>query len=118
MDKACEGKNCTTTTGIGHSVECLFDHFMAYTQYLQEDAATQTKLRKAYFDGYEAGVGDWIPVENQLPDECSLVIVRVDRYGYYPNYLSTSTRQNGRWTKEEGNWQRISHWKPMPLMLA
>lgn len=114
MSMKCQGKNCTSSDGRNHSVECLFEHFIAYTHGHKEDAVTLEKLKKAYFDGYEAGCGDWIAVEDQLPEEGKLVTVYVDRYGYYQNYFSQSSRQNGVWTKEQGMWQRISHWMPLP----
>ena len=114
MEQKCQGENCNSTDGRNHSVECLFEHFMAYTSAHKETPDVQAKLKKAYFDGHEAGAGEWIKVEDQLPDECKLVTVYVDRYGYYPNYFSQSSRQDGAWTKEQGTWQRISHWRPLP----
>lgn len=115
MNQECKGPNCKAVNGVNHSVECLFEHFLGYTQACTETKTTRDKLKKAYFDGYEAGAGDWIPVENQLPREYQVVIVYVDRFGYYPNYLSVSSQQKGIWMSEQGTWKRVSHWRPMPL---
>jgi len=55
MNEICAGKNCRAKEGRNHSIECLFEHFMAYTGGHKESIAIQTMLEKAYFDGYEAG---------------------------------------------------------------
>jgi hypothetical protein len=47
----CNGANCKSVDGFNHSVECLFEHFLAYTGF--DDCE---KLKKAYTDGYEAGM--------------------------------------------------------------
>ena len=63
MTTKCQGENCTSTDGHNHSTECLFDHFTAYTQAQREHPEVQAKLKKAYFDGYEAGLAHTPPVQ-------------------------------------------------------
>ena len=63
MTTKCQGENCTSTDGHNHSTECLFDHFTAYTQAQRENPEVQAKLKKAYFDGDEAGVAHTPPVQ-------------------------------------------------------
>lgn len=53
MADKCKGKNCNSTDGSNHSIECLYEHFLAYTGFDRSDQ----KIRKAYFDGYDAGIG-------------------------------------------------------------
>lgn len=52
----CQGENCTSTDGNNHSVECLFEHFLSYMNAWGVDPDIMGKLKKAYFDGYEAGL--------------------------------------------------------------
>jgi len=56
----------------------------------------------------------WISVDDGLPDEKRKVIVYVNRLNYYPNYISTSFRQDGTWREESGNYHNITHWQPLP----
>lgn len=51
----CKGENCSSAKENEHSVECLFEHFMCYTGGYNETDDVQEKLKKAYFDGFEAG---------------------------------------------------------------
>jgi hypothetical protein len=62
----------------------------------------------------ENEAGKWISVNDRLPDEKRKVIVYVDRLNYYPNYISTSFRQDGTWREESGNYHNITHWQPLP----
>lgn len=59
-------------------------------------------------------MSEWIKCSERLPEPNKNVIIWVDRYGYYPNYMDVSFIQDGVWTKHDGTWQRISHWQPMP----
>ena len=59
-------------------------------------------------------MSEWIKVEDSLPKDNQKVIVWIDRYNYYPDYMDVSHRQDGAWTKHDGAWQRISHWMPLP----
>ena len=59
-------------------------------------------------------MSEWVRVEDGLPEECKKVIVWIDRYNYYPDYMDMSSRQNGVWTSHDGAWQRISHWQYLP----
>ena len=54
MTDKCAGENCTSIDGFNHSVECLFEHFTAYTGAHRESVDVLGKIKKAYFDGYEA----------------------------------------------------------------
>ena len=69
MTTKCQGENCTSTDGHNHSTECLFDHFTAYTQAQREHPEVQAKLKKAYFDGYEAGLAHTPPVQAEPVQE-------------------------------------------------
>ena len=53
--KNCKGENCENAPVSQHSKECLFEHFLCYTGSHQECAEILEKLKKAYFDGLEAG---------------------------------------------------------------
>jgi len=55
-DLKCKGENCGTTNGRNHSVECLFEHFMCYTGGHKQPSDIRIMLKKAYFDGHEAGL--------------------------------------------------------------
>ena len=57
---------------------------------------------------------EWINVKDKLPKERRLVIVCVSRHNYYPDYISTSTRQDGVWTSDNGLTREITHWMPLP----
>ena len=54
MTDKCTGENCTSIDGFNHSLECLFEHFTAYTGAHREPIDVLRKIKKAYFDGYEA----------------------------------------------------------------
>ena len=54
MTDKCNGENCTSIDGFNHSVECLFEHFTAYTGAHRDPIDVLRKIKKAYFDGYEA----------------------------------------------------------------
>lgn len=56
----------------------------------------------------------WIKVSYQLPPDNKKVIVWVDRFGYYPDYIDCAHRQDGKWNQHEGIYQSITHWHPMP----
>jgi hypothetical protein len=50
--------NCTGCQSSGatpHTPECLFAHFLAYTNYQQLSWATQQLLKTAYMDGMREG---------------------------------------------------------------
>lgn len=51
----CQGVNCAAGPQDKHSDECLFEHFLTYTQFSDLSVDIVVKLRKAYFDGLEAG---------------------------------------------------------------
>jgi len=53
--KFCQGKNCTAINDMEHSPECLFEHFMSYTDYCSQPDTVRTMLQHAYMDGYIAG---------------------------------------------------------------
>ncbi len=55
MNQQCKGQNCTATNGVGHSPECLFEHFLSYTGYWSQPEDIRALLKQAYFDGIDAG---------------------------------------------------------------
>lgn len=68
MDTRCKGENCTSTDGRGHSVECQFQHFLAYTGFASEPDEVIAKLKMAYLHG---AAGDTCP-SNDLDDAVRL----------------------------------------------
>lgn len=71
----CVGENCNSTDEQSHSVECLFEHFCAYTSAHKETDDVIGKLKKAYFDGHEAGTANlqWLPIETAPMDETAVL---------------------------------------------
>lgn len=59
-------------------------------------------------------MSQWVKCSDRLPEDRKLVIVWVSRFGYYPDYMDCSSRQEGQWLRHNSNHQSITHWHPMP----
>lgn len=57
--------NCPCN-GNPHTLECLYEHFLAYTGYKDTP-----ELKIAYEHGYEAGAPKWRPIED-LPKDMGM----------------------------------------------
>jgi len=63
----CQGKNCNSSDGIGHSVDCMFEHFMSYTDGEQHDIYTQELIEQAFRDGFSAGKSELVRKDFVVP---------------------------------------------------
>lgn len=63
----CQGKNCNSTDGTGHSVDCMFEHFMSYTDGEQYELHIQDALEQAFRDGFSAGKDNLVRKDYVVP---------------------------------------------------
>ena len=121
MKQKCPGENCNSMDGRNHSVECLLEHFTAYTSAHKETEDVRGKLKKAYFDGHEAGCATfkWLPIETAPMDGETSVLgyhkVLGGMWVIAPMYF-----KDGAWlllafhTDNTEFEMQPTHWMPIP----